>query len=80
MFGRRQAAYQRLLEDAIEGDARRFSRRDGLEQQWRILDDVLQDHDEVQLYDEGTWGPEAADELAAPMGGWHDPEAPEPPP
>lgn len=71
--GRRREAYQRLLEDAMEGDARRFAREDGIDQQWRIVDDVLTDHAPVELYRSGTWGPEAADRLAADIGGWHDP-------
>jgi glucose-6-phosphate 1-dehydrogenase len=70
---RRREAYQRLLEDAMEGDARRFAREDGIDQQWRIVDDVLDDHAPVDLYHPGTWGPSAADRLAADVGGWHDP-------
>ncbi len=38
----RREAYQRLLEDAMEGDARRFAREDGIDQQWRIVDPVLE--------------------------------------
>ncbi len=71
--GRRREAYQRLLEDAMEGDARRFAREDGIDQQWRIVDDVLTDHRPVELYHSGTWGPPAADRLADDIGGWHDP-------
>ena len=37
----RQEAYQRLLEDAMEGDARRFGRADALDEQWRIFEPVL---------------------------------------
>jgi len=70
---RRRAAYQRLLEDAMEGDARRFAREDGIDQQWRIVDGVLHDHAPVELYHQGTWGPPSADRLAADLGGWHDP-------
>jgi glucose-6-phosphate 1-dehydrogenase len=70
---RRRSAYQRLLEDAMEGDARRFAREDGIDQQWRIVDEVLDDHDPVELYRPGTWGPTTADRLAAGVGGWHDP-------
>ena len=70
---RRREAYQRLLEDAMVGDARRFAREDGIDQQWRIVDDVLQDHEPVELYQSGTWGPSAAERLAADIGGWHDP-------
>lgn len=71
--GRRREAYQRLLEDAMEGDARRFAREDGIDQQWRIVDDVLDDHAPVELYHPETWGPSSADRLAADVGGWHDP-------
>src|SRR5581483_792322 len=41
VFGRRAEAYQRLLEDAMEGDPRRFGRADALEEQWRIVDGVV---------------------------------------
>ncbi len=70
---RYREAYQRLLEDAMVGDARRFAREDGIDQQWRIVDDVLTDHPPVELYHAGTWGPPGADRLAADVGGWHDP-------
>ena len=71
--GKRREAYQRLLEDAMEGDARRFAREDGIDQQWRIVDDVLVDHQPVELYHPGTWGPASAERLAAAVGGWHEP-------
>src|SRR5690606_14575131 len=41
LFPHRQPAYQRLLEDAMEGDHRRFGRADGVEEQWRIVQSVL---------------------------------------
>ena len=72
-LGHREEAYQRLLEDAMEGDARRFGREDALDEQWRIVEPVLQHHDPVHLYDPGTMGPKAADRLAADIGGWLDP-------
>jgi glucose-6-phosphate 1-dehydrogenase len=71
---RRRSAYQRLLEDAMEGDARRFAREDGIDQQWRIVDGVLADRPPVELYHQGTWGPPGADRLATDVGGWHDPD------
>jgi len=76
VFGRRAEAYQRLLEDAMEGDARRFGRADALEEQWRIVDPVLQSPPPVSLYYKGTWGPSEADRLAADVGGWREPLAP----
>ncbi len=68
---RRREAYQRLLEDAMEGDARRFAREDGIDQQWRIVDDVLVDPPPVEEYARGSWGPAGADRLADDVGGWH---------
>jgi glucose-6-phosphate 1-dehydrogenase len=75
LFPYRQEAYQRLLEDAMEGDHRRFGRADGVEEQWRIVDAVMQDQREVELYRRGTWGPSGADTLAAATGGWIEPLA-----
>ena len=65
VLGQRQEAYQRLLEDALSGDARRFGRADALEEQWRIVEPVLHDPPPVELYRRGTWGPSDADVLAA---------------
>ena len=75
LFPHRQQAYQRLLEDAMEGDHRRFGRADGVEEQWRIVDEVLTGAPPVQLYRAGTWGPAGAERLAAPVGGWVEPLA-----
>jgi glucose-6-phosphate 1-dehydrogenase len=76
VFGHRAEAYQRLLEDAMEGDHRRFGRADAIEEQWRICDRVLADPPPVRLYYKGTWGPSEADRLAAAIGGWMEPLAP----
>lgn len=73
VFGARQEAYQRLLEDAMAGDARRFGRADALDEQWRIFEKVLAEPSPVSLYHRGTWGPTAAETLAAELGGWHEP-------
>jgi glucose-6-phosphate 1-dehydrogenase len=73
VFGEREEAYQRLLEDAMAGDARRFGRADALDEQWRIFEAALADPHPVSLYHRGTWGPSAAETLAASVGGWHEP-------
>ena len=73
VFPHRQEAYQRLLEDAMDGDHRRFGRADGVEEQWRIVQPALDDPPEVELYHRGTWGPARADSLAAGVGGWIEP-------
>jgi glucose-6-phosphate 1-dehydrogenase len=77
LFPGRREAYQRLLEDAIEGDHRRFGRADGVEEQWRIVQPVIDDPPAVELYRKGTWGPASAETLAAPAGGWVEPLADE---
>lgn len=73
VFGHRAEAYQRLLEDAVGGDHRRFGRADAIEEQWRIVDAALVDPEPVHLYDPGTWGPVEADRLMADLGGWDEP-------
>ena len=76
LFPHRQEAYQRLLEDAMEGDHRRFGRADGVEEQWRIVEQVLDDPPAVELYRTGHVGPgRAPTRLAAPVGGWVEPLA-----
>ncbi|MGI9118591.1 MAG: glucose-6-phosphate dehydrogenase [Acidimicrobiales bacterium] len=73
VFGPRQGAYERLLEDAMEGDARRFARIDGVMEAWRVVQPVLERPGPVHAYEPGALGPAEAAELAAPFGGWHDP-------
>jgi glucose-6-phosphate 1-dehydrogenase len=72
-LGARAEAYERLIDDALEGDRRRFGRADSLDEQWRIVERVLADPPETVLYREGSSGPVEADRLAAPTGGWIDP-------
>jgi glucose-6-phosphate 1-dehydrogenase len=73
LFPGRQDAYQRLLEDAMEGDHRRFGRSDGVEEQWRIVERILTDPPPVELYRRGTWGPVSGEAMAAATGGWVEP-------
>ncbi|MDQ6615744.1 MAG: glucose-6-phosphate dehydrogenase [Actinomycetota bacterium] len=65
--------YERLLGDALAGDAALFTREDAVEAAWSVVDDVLEDHDRAQLYPPGSWGPERAETLIAPHGRWHNP-------
>jgi glucose-6-phosphate 1-dehydrogenase len=76
VLGRREEAYQRLLEDAMEDDRRRFARADAVDEQWRIVTKVVDDPPEPSLYYKRTWGPSEADRLAATVGGWYEPLAP----
>jgi glucose-6-phosphate 1-dehydrogenase len=61
-------AYERLLLDAMSGDATLFARRDEVEQAWEFIDHIQNAWREpeapaVHEYPAGSWGPEAADEL-----------------
>jgi glucose-6-phosphate 1-dehydrogenase len=73
LFGVPEDPYERLLEDAMEGDRRRFGRADCVDEQWRIVQHVLDYPPPVKLYEPGTWGPADAAPLAASAGGWHNP-------
>lgn len=66
-------AYERLLGDALEGDAALFGRQDGVEAAWRVVDPVLRKPTRIHPYAPGSWGPEAARAMIAPYGGWDDP-------
>jgi glucose-6-phosphate 1-dehydrogenase len=68
-----RAPYERLLAGAMEGDRALFTSRGSVEAAWRVVNDVLTDHDAALPYVPGTWGPEAADALAADWGGWREP-------
>jgi glucose-6-phosphate 1-dehydrogenase len=66
-------AYERLLQDAMAGDATLFARADYVEEAWRIVDPVLQENTPLCPYDRGTWGPHEVDRCVTPPGGWHHP-------
>ena len=66
-------AYERVLGDAMEGDATLFARQDYVEEAWRIVDPVLKAGTPVHAYEPKTWGPSAVDQKVAPPGGWHNP-------
>ncbi len=66
-------AYERLLGDAMKGDATLFAREDYVEEAWRIVDPVLQADTAVYEYEPKTWGPREVDQKISPPGGWHNP-------
>jgi glucose-6-phosphate 1-dehydrogenase len=66
--------YDRLLGDAMEGDALLFAREDEVEAAWTVVEPVLDEPTPLRSYEPGAWGPEAADALAASIGGWHEPK------
>jgi glucose-6-phosphate 1-dehydrogenase len=65
--------YEVLLHAAMVGDSTRFTRQDGVEEQWRIMQPLLDAPPPVHPYAQGSWGPEAADKLVAGHGRWHGP-------
>jgi glucose-6-phosphate 1-dehydrogenase len=66
-------AYERVLGDAMAGDATLFAREDYVEEAWRIVDPVLKAGTPVYEYEPGTWGPSEVDQKVAPPGGWQNP-------
>jgi glucose-6-phosphate 1-dehydrogenase len=65
-------AYERVLGDALHGDATLFAREDSVEEAWRVVDDALASPPPVLPYAPGSWGPVQAAAVAPPLG-WHDP-------
>jgi glucose-6-phosphate 1-dehydrogenase len=66
-------AYERLLGDAMAGDATLFAREDYVEEAWRIVDPVLKTSTPVYEYEPNTWGPGDVDQKVSPPGGWQNP-------
>ena len=66
-------AYERVLGDAMAGDATLFAREDYVEEAWRIVDPVLKAGTPVYEYEPNTWGPREVDETVSPLGGWQHP-------
>jgi glucose-6-phosphate 1-dehydrogenase len=63
-------AYERLLLDAMQGDASLFARADEIELAWGLIDPILDgwkrpDAPPLAFYEQGSWGPVEADELLA---------------
>jgi len=66
-------AYERVLGDAMVGDATLFAREDYVEEAWRIVDPVLKADTPVYEYDPKTWGPSEVHQRVTPSGGWQNP-------
>jgi glucose-6-phosphate 1-dehydrogenase len=65
-------AYERVLTDAMAGDATLFARQDYVEEAWRIVDPALKAGTRVFEYEPQSWGPKEV-ERVVPPGGWHNP-------
>jgi glucose-6-phosphate 1-dehydrogenase len=65
--------YEVLLHAAMVGESTRFTRQDGVEETWRIMQPLLDAPPPVRPYAPGSWGPEAAEGLVAGRGRWYGP-------
>jgi glucose-6-phosphate 1-dehydrogenase len=65
--------YEVLLEAALVGDSTRFTRQDGVEETWRVMQPLLDAPPPVHPYAPGSWGPEETNELVKGFGRWQEP-------
>jgi len=65
--------YEVLLHAAMVGTSTRFTRQDGVEETWRVMQPLLDAPPPVHSYPQGSWGPDAADTILAGHGRWHAP-------
>jgi glucose-6-phosphate 1-dehydrogenase len=65
--------YEVLLHSAMIGMSTRFTRQDGVEATWQVMQPLLDAPPTVQSYEPGSWGPPGADDLLADVGGWREP-------
>jgi glucose-6-phosphate 1-dehydrogenase len=70
--GKEMDAYERMLGDAMAGDATLFAREDYVEEAWRIVDPVLKAGTPIYEYEQGSWGPKEVEKVT-PAGGWQNP-------
>ena len=68
--------YEVLLLAAMAGQDGRFTRQDQVEEEWRIMQPLLDSPPPVHPYATGTWGPAEANTLVAGLGRWHEPWTP----
>ena len=66
-------AYERVLGDAMAGDATLFAREDSVAEAWRIVDPLLKAVTPVYEYEPKTWGPSEVEQRVTPIGGWQNP-------
>ena len=66
-------AYERVLGDAMAGDATLFAREDYVAEAWRIVDPLLKAVTPVYEYEPKTWGPSEVEQRVTPIGGWQNP-------
>jgi glucose-6-phosphate 1-dehydrogenase len=72
--GDEMEAYERLIGDAMIGDASLFARQDGVEAAWHVVDSILTATTPLYEYEPGSWGPSESQALITPFGGWQNPK------
>src|SRR3954470_8868490 len=65
--------YEVLLHAAMIGDSKRFTRQDGVEEAWRVMQPLLDAPPPPHAYAPGSWGPDVANSIVAGHGRWHGP-------
>jgi glucose-6-phosphate 1-dehydrogenase len=78
-FGDQPGPYERLLADALAGNQTRFAREDSVLETWRIVQPLLDNPCDLEIYKPGSWGPDGASNLLHGYGGWRRPWLPERP-
>jgi glucose-6-phosphate 1-dehydrogenase len=74
--GEAATPYEVLLSAAMAGDSSHFTRQDGVEECWRVVEPLLKNPPKAIVYPQGSWGPPEADDLIRGFGGWHGPWLP----
>ncbi|MGZ5309992.1 MAG: glucose-6-phosphate dehydrogenase [Solirubrobacterales bacterium] len=75
-LGDEPGPYERLLGDALAGDPEHFAREDMVEETWRIVQPLIDDPSEIEIYEPGGWGPPGSSQLTMGYGGWRQPWLP----
>jgi len=68
------APYERLLADAMMGNATLFAPEATIEEEWRIVEPILGNVTPLYFYEPNTWGPAEAGQIIAPDWAWYDPK------
>ena len=71
--GNEMTPYERLLGDAIRGDASLFAREDSVEAAWRVVNPILGNLTPIEEYPANTWGPAEVESICTDQD-WHNPE------
>ncbi len=67
--------YERLIGDALRGDATLFARQDSVEAAWHVVEPILGETSPPHKYKPKTWGPAAAERIVETTRGWYTPQA-----